>query len=111
MTTTRSQTKHARQRAIKYGDYILAELIAAPVTDTDNISRLLMEVISTQVLWWRVMYEPSFRSQIRAQCEAYVRTLASERDISDVQIWLTATKTEMLKSRANMILRDSAKYV
>jgi len=110
MTVTRSQTKHARQRAIEYGDYILEEL-AAPVTETDNISRLLMEVISTQVLWWRVMYEPSFRSQIRAQCETYVRKLASERDISDVQIWLTATKTEMLKSRANMILRDSAKYV
>lgn len=111
MTTTRSQTKHARLSAVEYGDYILAELTAAPMTDTDNISRLLMEVISTQVLWWRVMYEPSFRSQLRAQCETYVTALCAERDIINMEVWLTATATEMLKSRANIILRDSAKYV
>jgi len=111
MTVTRSQTKHARNHAVEYGNWIIEELARLPITEVEDISHLLMEVISKQVLRWRIMYEPSFRSQIRAQCETYVTALSGERDILNVEVWSTATATEMLKHRANMILRDSAKYV
>ena len=111
MTVTRSQTKHARNQAVEYGTWLIEELARLPMTEVDDISRLLMEVISTQALRWRMMYEPSFRSQIRAQCETYVAALSADRDILTVEVWSTATATEMLKHRANMILRDSAKYV
>lgn len=108
--TTRSKTKHARIHAIEYGHYILEELARTPMTEVDHISHLLMEIISNQALWWRMMYEIDFRKKVRAQCETYVSALSSERDLMNVTVWLTTTKNELLKHRANILLRDSAKY-
>ena len=110
MTITRSKTKHERIKAMTHGNYILEEFDRLPITEIDKISSYLMEFISTQALWWRVMYEPSVQNKLRAQCEAYVSAFKSERNITNTKIWMTATNTEMLKHRANMILRDIAKY-
>jgi len=111
MVTTRSKTKYERIKAITYGNYILEELDRLPITEVKEISHYLMEFISTQTLWWRVMYEPSFRNKLCAQCERYVTVFESERDITDTKIWQTATTTEMLKHRANIILKDMAKWI
>ena len=110
MMTTRSKTKRARINAIEYGHYILEELARATMTDVDHMSHLLMEIMSTQALWWRVMYEIDFRNKVRAHCETFVTALKSERDLNTIEVWLTATKTELLKHRANIILKDLAKY-
>lgn len=111
MVTTRSKTKYARKRAIEYGNWLIEELDRLPITEVKEISHYLMEFISTQALWWRVMYEPSVQKKLRAQCEAYVSAFESERNITDMKIWQTATTTELLKHRANIILRDMAKWI
>jgi len=105
---TRSQTKYERTHAIEYGNYILEEL--ATETDIDHISSLLMEIISSQALHWRIQYEIDFRKKVRAQCEAYVEALKTERNVADLPLSEPTTKIEWLKHRANIILKDSAKY-
>lgn len=108
--TTRSQTKHSRKASVDYGNHILEELARLPITEVDDISYLLMQIISSQSLQWRIQYEIDFRSKVRAQCEAYVEALQTERNVADLKLGEPTTKTEWLKHRANIILRDAAKY-
>jgi hypothetical protein len=111
MVTTRSKTKYERIKAITYGNWLIEELDRLPMTEIKEISQYLMEFISTQALWWRVIYEPSFRNKLHAHCETYVTAFESERNITDMKIWQTATTTELLKHRANIILKDMAKWI
>lgn len=107
---TRSQTKHTRKASVAYGNWLIEELARLPITEVDDISYLLMQIISSQSLQWRIQYEIDFRSKVRAQCEAFVTALASERNVADLTLSEPTTNTEWLKHRANIILRDLAKY-
>jgi len=107
---TRSQTKHARKASVAYGNWLIEELARLPITEVDDISNLLMQIISSQSLQWRIQYEIDFRSKVRAQCEVYLTALQTERNIADLTLSEPTTKTEWLKHRANIILRDLAKY-
>jgi hypothetical protein len=107
---TRSQTKHARKASVDYGNWLIEELARLPITEVEDISYLLMQIISSQSLQWRIQYEIDFRSKVRAQCEAYVEALQTERNVADLTLSEPTTKTEWLKRRATIILRDLAKY-
>jgi hypothetical protein len=107
---TRSQTKHARKASVDYGNWLIEELARLPITEVEDISYLLMQIISSQSLQWRIQYEIDFRSKVRAQCEAYVEALQTERNVADLSLSEPTTKTEWLKHRATIILRDLANY-
>jgi hypothetical protein len=104
---TRSQTKKAREYAVEYGNWIIEKLREQPITEAKSLHSHLANIWQNRELWWRVMYEPAFRSKIRAQCEYYVTALASERDMT-MEVWHTATYAEHLKDISAKILRGSA---
>ena len=104
---TRSQTKKARIYAVEFGNWIIEKLQEQPITEAKFLHSHLASIWQNRELWWRVMYEPAFRSKIRALCESYVTALASERDMT-MEVWHTATYAEHLKDISLKILRSSA---